>query len=224
VPVAELNIAVVELPGAPVAKPYCVRIPLAQGLDRRLVQLVADGPTSVSLNAVAATLNLGGLTPHANAAIAAKIPGVDGNLFTFALASDGSGVGSLVKTGNAYVFHFAPTVTTEANLETAIASSPDLVVATPGTGTNVLQSGDVLVATALAGGSGMTVASLTVNPLNCQRVTLRLTNADNVQQLVDVDGPTTLTCRLVPYVAIDLIRVSGQATTVELVLGMLLAT
>ena len=214
-PVAELNIAVVELPGAPVAKPYCVRIPLAQGLDRRLVQLVADGPTSVSLNAVAATLNLGGLTPHANAAIAAKIPGVDGNLFTFALASDGSGVGSLVKTGNAYVFHFAPTVTTEANLETAIASSPDLVVATPGTGTNVLQSGDVLVATALAGGSGMTVASLTVNPLNCQRVTLRLTNADNVQQIDARGGGYGRTDHCGPFVSPPLRQRCRLASTLR---------
>lgn len=125
--VAEINVAVVEVPGGAVAKRFCERVPLAVPVERRLIQLTTDSPTVVGLD-------------------------------------------------------------------------------------------------------GMTVASLTINtnlPEIQQapsRVTVTLTNADVSAQSIEVDDLLELLCRSKPYTAITLTRVAGQATTVELLLGMLLAT
>jgi hypothetical protein len=110
-------------------------------------------PDVLYLNAVAASLALGGLTPDVDTVVQENTDGAEGNATTIALASDGAGVGSLDESAYpAIVFHFAPTVTTVADFETAVGASTHLRVLTPGTPANVLGVGDVLAATNLAGG------------------------------------------------------------------------
>lgn len=56
-------------------------------------------------------------------------------------------------------------------------------------------------------------------PQDGAAVTMRLTSGAGSQQLVPVDDLATIISRSVPFTAIDLIRVAGQATTVHLFLG-----
>lgn len=100
-----------------------------------------------------ATLSIA--TTHIVATIKSKNDVTGGNEFTLASVQSGAvtGVGTLVKTGNAYVFTFKNGVTTEANFETLITASADLAVKTTGTGANVLATTvDEFAATALTGG------------------------------------------------------------------------
>lgn len=98
-----------------------------------------------------------------NATIEAKLGGVDGDNITFQSIADGTGTGQLDESAfPAIVFHFAPTVTTEANFEAAVAASANLDVKVPsGAPANVLVTpGDVLGPTHLASG---TAGSFTVD-------------------------------------------------------------
>lgn len=103
-----------------------------------------------------AVLAISGLTTHINCTIKTKGAVDGGNSFTISSVQS-SGVsptsGTLVKTGNAYVFTFKGGTTTEANFEALIAASADLAIATTGTGANVLAATvDEFAVTALAGG------------------------------------------------------------------------
>lgn len=51
------------------------------------------------------------------------------------------------------------------------------------------------------------------------KITARITTADGADQLIPVDPILTIVSRSVPITAIDLVRVSGQSATVELILG-----
>lgn len=51
------------------------------------------------------------------------------------------------------------------------------------------------------------------------KVTARVTSADGTQQLVPVDPIAIIFSQSVPFTAIDLIRVAGQTTVVDLTLG-----
>lgn len=105
------------------------------------------------LDAVAASLALGGLTPHVDTVVQENTDGREGNATTIALVVDGTGVGHLDETAYpAIVFHFEPMVTTVADFEAALAASVHLHVLTPGTQVNVFAVGDALAATHLAGG------------------------------------------------------------------------
>lgn len=103
-----------------------------------------------------ATLALTGLTTHLNCTITAKNAVDGGNSFTLTSVQS-SGVspttGTLVKVGNAYVFTWKDSVTTEANFESLIAASADLAIKTTGTGANVLVTpGDLFSSASLTGG------------------------------------------------------------------------
>lgn len=88
--------------------------------------------------------------------------GQDGNDITVQLVGD-SGAGVTIDvTDSTVVIHYQPTVSTVANVETAItalAGDDDIIdVKTAGTGATVLGSGAAFAATALTGGSGETFA------------------------------------------------------------------
>jgi hypothetical protein len=105
--------------------------------------------------AAAASINLGSHTTDADGVLAAALAGAAGDGITFAMAH-GSGApsaGALTNVGLAYTFTFLSGVTTEANLEEAVAASGVIVVQTPGTPTNVLLvTVDEFSAVALSGG------------------------------------------------------------------------
>jgi len=107
------------------------------------------------LDAVAASLALGGLTPDVDTVIQENTDGVEGNATTIALVSNVGAPGAGTYDESLYpaiVFTFHPTVTTVANLEAAVAASAHLHVLTPGTPAHVFGVGDALAPTNLAGG------------------------------------------------------------------------
>jgi hypothetical protein len=88
--------------------------------------------------------------------IEATTAGTDGNSITIAAVADGSGTGTLTRSGTAFTFHFEAMATTVSNFEALVdglAGADDLIaVKTTGTGATVLDVGDAFAATALAGG------------------------------------------------------------------------
>lgn len=67
---------------------------------------------------------------------------------------------------------------------------------------------------------GMTsVSVLHVEPQDGAKVDVRLTSGDGSQQIIPVDDLMIIISRSVPFTAIDLGRVAGQATVVHLFLG-----
>lgn len=84
--------------------------------------------------------------------------GAGGNAITMAFTNDGSGVGSLTRSGTDFTFHYESGTTTVANFESAVAALTGgdrlIRVKTAGTAANVLtHPGDTFAATNLAGGS-----------------------------------------------------------------------
>jgi hypothetical protein len=82
------------------------------------------------------------------------VAGTSGNVYTFSTVAGGSGSGSLTKSGNDFTFHYQTTVTTMANLASALAADGTLtLVGGSYTGSNTLAStGDTQGPLAFAGG------------------------------------------------------------------------
>lgn len=112
-------------------------------------------PDVLYLNAVAASLALGGLTPDVDTTVQENTDGAEGNATTIALVSDvgAPAHGTFDETAYpAIVFTFHPTETTVADFEAAVTASMHLRVLAPGTPAHVLGVGDALAPTNLAGG------------------------------------------------------------------------
>jgi hypothetical protein len=134
---------------------------------------VTPAPAASSFAAVAASVALTGT--HLATLTWAAATGIVGNGKTIALASDGSGAGSLTVTAGAYVFHFASGTTTMANFVTAAAGVFTFSGHTPA---DVLSAGDVQGPLTLAGGAeygwevsagSSTFAPATGTVTNCTR-------------------------------------------------------
>lgn len=85
-----------------------------------------------------ATLDLGLLTTNCQTVIRARLGGDDGNRFRLRFVADGTGDGVLEEVGYELTFHFESGVTTVADFETSVNSSPNVEVMTvDGVGTLV---------------------------------------------------------------------------------------
>lgn len=136
---------------AAAARAFFVENPAAKGANNVHANF-AGNTASVKAEKELAGLGDGKL----DTVIDATTAGAAGNSITLAATADGSGTGTLLRSGTAFVFHFEAGVTTVANFETlvaALAGGDDLFgVKTGGTGGTALVSGSAFVATALAGG------------------------------------------------------------------------
>lgn len=114
-----------------------------------------------------ATLALDPLTANITTVLRATSRGAGGEAITLAFVGDGSGVGSLVRTGNAFVFHFQAGTTTVANFEAAVAALSGaarlIEVQTPGASGTLATPGDVFAATAFGIADGTTTPVLRVD-------------------------------------------------------------
>lgn len=121
---------------------------------REHATLAANGQDAdvLYLDAVSASLALGGVTTDVDTVIDEQTEGREGNLTTIAL-TPGVTAGLDESGYPAIVYTFVDGVTTVAQFEAAIDGSERLAVATPGTQANILTAvGDTLAATNLAGG------------------------------------------------------------------------
>lgn len=110
----------------------------------------------VTLEPIAASVDLADFLADVDAVIASVIVGADSNAVTLQLLADGSGAGVLDETAwPALKFHYAPAVTTDANLVAAIAAGTKLAVIDAGTGANTFVMGDARTLS-LTGGGGET--------------------------------------------------------------------
>jgi hypothetical protein len=111
---------------------------------------------------VKSSLTFVGITTDINTVLEATTAGVAGDSITMAFVADGSGAGSITRSGTAFTFHYESTVTTITNFEAAIAAlagGDDLIgVKTPGTGATDFEApGDTLAATNFSGGVDLNV-------------------------------------------------------------------
>lgn len=112
----------------------------------------------VYLNTVDATLDLGDFTPDVDTVLASVITGPDGDAVTLQLISGAVPAAGVlnVSAWPAITYTFLAGTTTVAELEAAVdaLSGPSRLIAveTPGTQSNILQSGDVLAPTNFSGG------------------------------------------------------------------------
>lgn len=70
-------------------------------------------------------------------------------------------------------------------------------------------------------GSGVTEAAVVVMKATGGKVRARLTSADGSQQSVPVDDLQVVVSQSVPFTAIDLTRVPGVSTSVDVFLGQI---
>ena len=109
----------------------------------------------VTLYPIAASLALSSFCSAVDAIISSTVVGKDGNDVTLELVADGVMAGDLDEDAwPAIVFHFEPNVTTDVDLELAIAASTTLSILTTGTAASVFVAGDANGAHAFAGGDG----------------------------------------------------------------------
>lgn len=144
--------------------------------------------TVTGVAAVAGSLDLSTKTTHCNAVVAAALAGAsptvpgDGITIAFVQSAGAPSAGALTQSGSAWTFTFKGGVTTDANFEAAVAATTGadaLVVKTPGTGANVLQTTvDEFSATALAGAADAYLV----------HVSHGLLTGDGPFQLTDVGG------------------------------------
>jgi hypothetical protein len=80
---------------------------------------------------------------------------------------------------------------------------------------------DVDTPVAVNFGSGVTSAAVVVLKATGGKVRARLTSADGSQQAVPVDDQLLLVSQSVPIIAIDLTRVPGVLTSVDVFLGQI---
>lgn len=120
-----------------------------------MVNHIVDDPDQTA--GTVATLALDPITANITTVIRAVAPGADYNVLTLAFVADGSGAGSLVRTGNAYVFHFQAGTTTSADFVSAVGALTDqdamIEVQSAGALVTLAAPGDVFAATNLSGGT-----------------------------------------------------------------------
>lgn len=124
------------------------------------VSAVADGTPAVKASR---DMDAGGGTPHWDTVIRAKVAGTAGNSITIELVAGApTAAGVLTEVGQHVKIQFKATVTasTVADIETLIAGSTLIEVATPGTPGDALDATDVLASVALTGGTDATAPSV----------------------------------------------------------------
>lgn len=116
--------------------------------------MVLRGTLATVAPSTRAALDLGGATADVDTILEARADGAAGNAVTAELVPDApTAAGTLVEVGtNARVGYLAG-ASTVADIEALIATSLLVHVRTAGTAGNVLDAGDALSATALAGGA-----------------------------------------------------------------------
>jgi hypothetical protein len=136
------------------------------------VVIMLGSIASVVDDAVAASLALGGILPHADTVIVAKVAGAAGDRITVELVGDGPAECTIVEVGTNVRIGFMPAVTTVMQLENAIDHSTLVEVGTSGTLVSFLEIGDELAATPLAGGVDNSVepANVVPNPTDLIRI------------------------------------------------------